>query len=105
MNALEKTIVKRIEWYNNEEEMMLTCEIANGALRYNTRIALSGSCLNRVLSDLQKQSPEYDLNDCLKIEQWSEEEVSFTFDFSSFSDVDFIFERPAQQFDFRQIRA
>lgn len=105
MNSIEKTIVRKIEWFNNEDEMMMTCEIMNGALRYNSRIAISGSCLNKVLSELQKQTPDYDLNDCLKIEQWSEDEVSFTFDFTRFSEIDLVFERPSFQFDFRQIRA
>lgn len=105
MNTMEKTVVRKIEWYSNEEEMLLMCDIQNGAFTYSSKIALAGSALNKVLSNLQKQNPDRDINDCLQIEQWSEEDVTFCFDFSYFFDSEFVFVQHAQQIDFRQIRA
>lgn len=105
MNTLEKTIVRKIEWFSNDTEMILSCEVVNGVLRYNTKIAVAGSCLNQVLSDMQKQSKDYDVNDCLIIEQWSEDEVSFLFDFSNWNETEFIFQKPNKSWNFRQIRA
>ncbi len=105
MRATERTIVKRIEWLNNESEMVLSCEVQSGSLCYNTNIALPSSELNGVISNLQKQNPEEDINACLKIEQWTEEDVSFVFDFSHFNQIEFMLYRPTLELDFRQIRA
>lgn len=101
----EKTIVRKIEWFNNESEMILSCDMINGAFTYSTDIVVPGDSLNRILSDLQKQTPELDLNECMKIEQWSEDEVSFIFDFSLNEDINLFYIQPAAEFNFRQIRA
>jgi hypothetical protein len=105
MNATERTIVKRIEWLNQETEMLLLCEVQSGSLFYNTSIALPSSELNAVVSDLQKQNPDEDINEFLKIEQWTEEDISFVYDFSHFYQIQFELYRPRLKLDFRQIRA
>ena len=105
MKATERTIVKRIEWLNNESEMVLTCQVQSGSLCYNTNIALPSSELNSIISRLQKQNPDEDINACLKIEQWTEEDVCFVFAFSHFNHINFILYRPTLELDFTQIRA
>ncbi len=105
MKRQEKTIVRKIEWFNNESEMILTCDILNGALSYSTNLAISGSHLNQVLSNLQKQAHEFDVNDCMRIEQCSVEDVSFIFDFSTISNIEFYFNQPFEYTNLRQIRA
>ncbi len=105
MHLQEKTTVKRIEWFSNESEMILNCEIVNGSLKYPANIAIPGSCLNRVLSDLQKQKPDFDLNDCMKIEQWSKDETSFVFDFSTTEELNLYLIEASVEDNFKQIRA
>ena len=105
MKANEKIVVKKIEWLNGESEMTLLCENRSGNLSYNSRISLPADLLNKVVSDLQKQAPERDINDCLKIEQWSEQDVCFIYDFTNLSSTEFMYQREILQLDFRQIRA
>ncbi len=105
MNTLEKIVVKRIEWLANESDMVLICENKMGNLSYNSRISLPSIFLNKVISDMQKQQPELDLNDCLRIEQWSETDVYYIYDFNAHSDNTFLYQPQVQEFNFRQIRA
>lgn len=105
MNTVEKIVVKRIEWLANESDMVLICENNLGTLSYNSRISLPSILLNQVISDMQKQQPDLDVNDCLKIEQWSENDVYYIYDFESLSERSFQYQAQVQEFNFRQIRA
>jgi hypothetical protein len=105
MKAVEKTIVKKVEWFSNSAEMTLICVNETGNLRYASVLNLPSDCLNKVLSDLQKQAPEVDINECLKIEQWSETDINFVFDFSALENQEFTFTRNVLEIDYRQIRA
>lgn len=105
MNTVEKIVVKRIEWLANESDMVLICENKMGNLSYNSRISLPSILMNKVISDMHKQQPEIDLNDCLRIEQWSETDVYYIYDFDGHSNTSFLYYPQVQEFNFRQIRA
>ena len=105
MNRAEKITVKRIEWLNTESDMVLVCENNAGNLTYNSRISLPSNLLNQIVSDMQKQHPELEVHDCLKIEQWSEFDMYFIYDFSSQEDLEFLYQPQVQEIEFRQIRA
>jgi hypothetical protein len=105
MNTAEKIVVKRIEWLANESDMVLICENKMGNLSYNSRISLPSILMNKVISDMHKQQPEIDLNDCLRIEQWSETDVYYIYDFDGHSNTSFLYHPQVQEFNFRQIRA
>lgn len=105
MNTMEKTVIKRIDWLSQETEMVLFCEVQSGNLFYNTSIALPCSELNKVICELQKQNPNVDIQDCLKIEQWTEEDMNFVYDFSLYQNEEFLLHTPSLEFEFRQIRA
>lgn len=105
MKASENIVVKKIEWMSGENNMVLVCDTQSGNLVYPSRITLPSDQLNRVVSDLQKQHPQTDINECLIIEQWSEDDVLFVYDFSCVSFGDYIYHRAFEELDFRQIRA
>ncbi|MFA7272601.1 MAG: hypothetical protein WC044_01960 [Crocinitomicaceae bacterium] len=98
-------VVKRIDWENNHSDMLVTCDVQNGIFSYNSTLVLPGSELNKLLSHLQKQNVDLDLNDCLKVEQWSENEIHYIFDFSTFDTSEFVYEIHFSSNKLKQIRA
>ncbi|MBU2018091.1 MAG: hypothetical protein KJ941_00475 [Bacteroidetes bacterium] len=79
---MEANRIKRIEWMEKDSDMLVIFEERKGNLTYDTRVLLSADLLNRILCDLQKENIDFDPNSFLKIEQWSENEINYIFDFS-----------------------
>jgi len=104
-NLTDKIVVRQIEWMNNEADMHITCTVRNGFFEYNTTLVLPGFELNKVLLKLQKQHVEFDVQDCLKIEQWEEEEFRYLFDFSELTEKEFVFGSQTISENMKQIRA
>lgn len=104
-NLTDTLIVKRIDWENNHSDLLVTCDVRNGIFSYNSTLVLPGSELNKLLSQLQKQHVNLDLNDCLKVEQWSETEIHYIFDFSTFDTREFVYENHFSSDRLKQIRA
>jgi hypothetical protein len=104
-NLTEKTIINQIEWTNNESDMHISCTVKNGFFEYKTILVLPGTELNRVITKLQQQNDILDIQDCLEIEQWSEDEFRYVFNFKQFQDSEFIFQNQLSMDSFKQIRA
>jgi hypothetical protein len=104
-NLTDTLIVKRIVWENNHSDMLVTCDVQNGIFCYNCTLVLPGTELNKLLSHLQKQNVDLDVNDCLKVEQWSETEIHYIFDFSTFDKNEFVYENHFSSDKLKQIRA
>ncbi len=104
-NLTDKIVVNQIEWTNNESDMHLSCTVKNGFFAYKTTLVLPGMELNRLISQLQKQNNSLDIQDCLKIEQWEEDEFRYIFNFGEFSGTEFIFENQSNNQTLKQIRA
>jgi hypothetical protein len=104
-NLTEIIVINQIEWTNNESDMHISCRVQNGFFSYNTTLVLPGTELNRVVSRLQKQNDIVDIQDCLKVEQWSEDEFRYVFNFTQFGDSEFIFENQLTNTCLKQIRA
>lgn len=104
-NLTDKMIVKQIEWTNNDSDMHITCTVRNGFFEYNTILVLPGFRLNKVLLELQKQNSDVDVQDCLKIEQWEEDEFRYLFEFSTLEAIEFVFVNQNISESLKQIRA
>ena len=104
-NLTDKIVVNQIEWTNNESDMHLSCTVKNGFFAYKTTLVLPGMELNRLISQLQKQNNSLDIQDCLKIEQWEEDEFRYIFNFGEFAGAEFIFENQSNNQTLKQIRA
>jgi quinol monooxygenase YgiN len=74
--------IKRIEWMEQDTEMVVIFEEKKGNLSYDSRVLLPANYLNRILCDLQKENEGIDPNSFLKVEQWSENEFNYIFEFS-----------------------
>lgn len=74
--------VNRIEWMNKDNELMLFFKDQNGHFTYESRILLPAHLLNRILMEIQKENGFDQIDSYMKIEQWSEEETNFVFDFT-----------------------
>lgn len=101
----DKIVINQIEWTNNESDMHISCTVQNGFFAYKTTLVLPGMELNRLISQLQKQNNIVDIQDCLKIEQWEENEFRYVFYFGQFTEAEFIFKNQMNNETLKQIRA
>lgn len=104
-NSKDKIVINKIEWSNNESEMHISCNVQNGFFAYNTTLVLPGSDLNKVITQLQKQNNTIDIQDCLIVEQWAENEFLYVFNFGLFTNTEFQFENQILKDSPKQIRA
>ncbi|MCT4560926.1 MAG: hypothetical protein N4A41_06070 [Crocinitomicaceae bacterium] len=97
--------VNRIEWMDKDNELMLFYKDQAGHFSYESRIFLPASLLNKILMEIQKQNGFEQIDAFLKIEQWSDAETNFVFDFSKL-DGEVTWTVPVEaQNQIRQIRA
>ncbi len=104
-NLTDKLVINKIEWTNNESDMHILCTVINGFFHYNTTLVMPGFELNRVISELQKQNCDVDIQDCLQIEQWSEDTFGYVFNLSNLVDSEFVFYNESLKDNLKQIRA
>jgi hypothetical protein len=79
---MKRREVIRIEWMQKDSEMVVTLREYQGVMEYQTRLIMPSSFLNQFLLDLQKVKGDLDLDQKMRVEQWSEDEFNFVFDFS-----------------------
>ncbi len=97
--------VKRIEWMDKDNDMLVVLEEKFGTMTYDTKVILPCTSLNGILSECKKQNPDFELDEFMVIEQWSEKEINYVFDFTTSNDVNFLLGPFSFKEDFRQIRA
>lgn len=96
--------IKRIEWMNQDSELVVVVREQKNLLSYDSKWIFPASSLNLLINEVQKQMEE-DVNDCLKIEQWSSEEINYIFDFSSPLAQPLYLQRRLTNVEAREIRA
>lgn len=97
--------LKRIEWMNKDSEMLVYLEESQGFLSYESSFIMSASHLNSLLNQFLKRNPEVDLDSVTKIEQWSENEFNYIFQFQSIEFEAVLIEETDFSRNYRQIRA
>jgi hypothetical protein len=76
-----KVQIKRIEWMNQDNDLIVTVKESKDLLSYDSQWILPSESLNKILSEIQKQEEGIDINDYLSIEQWSASEINYVFNF------------------------
>jgi hypothetical protein len=76
-----KVQIKRIEWMNQDNDLIVTVKESKDLLSYDSQWILPSESLNKILSEIQKQEEVIDINDYLSIEQWSASEINYVFNF------------------------
>ena len=104
-NLADRIVVNQIEWTSNESDMHVMCTVKNGFFAYKTTLVLPGQELNKLISQLQKQSNNVDIQDGLRVEQWGEDEFRYVFNFGQFTENEFTFENRMNHESLKQIRA
>lgn len=97
--------IKRIEWMGQDTDMLVTFEENKANLSYDSRIVIPANLLNGILCDLKKENIDFEPNNCLKIEQWSINEVNFVFDFTMVEVNSTLLFQRMETVEYRYIRA
>lgn len=74
--------IYRIEWMNKDSELMLFHKDQSGPFTYESRVLLPADLLNKILMEIQKENGIDQIDAFMTIEQWSEDETNFIFDFT-----------------------
>lgn len=99
-----KAQIKRIEWMNQDNDLVVVVRETQQLLSYDSKWIFPASMLNALLLEVQKQM-DTDVNDCLKIEQWSSEEINYIFDFSNSGAQLLYLDKRLPNVEAREIRA
>ncbi|MFT7345292.1 MAG: hypothetical protein ACI9XP_001886 [Lentimonas sp.] len=101
----EQLKVRRIEWLEGENDMILFGEVINGIFSYESKIILPSSVLNSILSQVQKQNHGMDVNECMSVEQWSQSQTNYVFNFDSINNPLPLLDTSGFASNYKQIRA
>ena len=97
--------VRKIEWLEGENELTLHAEVLNGIFSYESKIILPSNSLNAVLSRIQKDNQEVEVNDCMVVEQWSQNQSNYVFNFEANLEALPLLSTQDLSGNYRQIRA
>lgn len=90
---------------SQDTDLILVFEEKRGTMKFDSRMILPAILLNKILVDLSKENDLYDLDQYMEIEQWSETEINYVFNFSEIELNTTQLFQPAFETNARYIRA